>query len=76
MSFLRFSDEGSFKHLKITGTDTKYNYRVPKYSYKTLTKWYSSPVPAHTSLLLRYLFMRVVTTLELLEEAEIVTKTA
>jgi DNA polymerase zeta len=64
------------KHLKFTGTDTKYNYRVPKYSYKTLTKWYSSPVTAHASLLLRYLFMRVVTTLELLEETEIVTKTA
>jgi DNA polymerase zeta len=63
-------------HITITGIDTKYNYRVPKYSYETLTKWYRSPIPAHTSLLLRYLFMRVVTNLELLEETEIVTKTA
>jgi DNA polymerase zeta len=49
---------------------------VPKYSYETLTNWYRGPVAAHASLLLRHLFMRVVTNLELLEEADIVTKTA
>ncbi|PPQ64420.1 hypothetical protein CVT26_002127 [Gymnopilus dilepis] len=50
--------------------------RVPKYSHKTLTEWYLSPVPLHTSMLLQYLSMRVVTNLELLEETETITKTA
>ncbi|KAF8168090.1 hypothetical protein B0H34DRAFT_786325 [Crassisporium funariophilum] len=50
--------------------------RVPKYSFKTLTAWYQSLVPAQTLLLFQFLDMRVATNLELLEEAETVTKTA
>uniref|UniRef100_A0A8H7YAJ4 DNA polymerase n=1 Tax=Psilocybe cubensis TaxID=181762 RepID=A0A8H7YAJ4_PSICU len=50
--------------------------RVPKYSYKTLTEWYQSPVPSHTSLLVNHFSMRAYTNLELLERTETVTKTA
>lgn len=50
--------------------------RVPRYSSKTLTEWYQSPVVAHLSLLFHHLTMRVHTNLELLEETDIVTKTA
>ena len=50
--------------------------RVPRYSFKTLTEWYQSSVVAHMSLLFQHLTMRVYTNLELLEEADVVTKTA
>ena len=50
--------------------------RVPKYSFKTLTEWYHSPVPAHTFLLFQHLSMRTVANLELLEKTETITKTA
>ncbi|CAA7265792.1 unnamed protein product [Cyclocybe aegerita] len=50
--------------------------RVPRYSFQTLTHWHSSSSTAHAWLLVRYLDMRTKTNLEILEEAEIVTKTA
>ena len=50
--------------------------RVPRYSGSTLTEWYKSSVPVHTSRLLRYMSDRTILTLEILEEAEVVTKTA
>ncbi|KIM48192.1 hypothetical protein M413DRAFT_439909 [Hebeloma cylindrosporum] len=50
--------------------------RVPKYSFKTLTEWYQSPIPAHTFLLFQHLSMRSIANLELLEKTETITKTA
>lgn len=50
--------------------------RVPYYSYQTLTVWYHSDAPVHRSYLYQHLQMRVVTNLQLLEETEMVTKTA
>jgi len=51
-------------------------HRVPKYSFKTLTEWYHSPVPAHIFLLFQYLLMRTSANLDLLEKTETITKTA
>jgi hypothetical protein len=53
-----------------------YACRVPRYSFETLTEWYRSPVVAHLSLLFQHLTMRVHANLELLEETDVVTKTA
>ncbi|KAF5313110.1 hypothetical protein D9619_003181 [Psilocybe cf. subviscida] len=50
--------------------------RVPYYSYQTLTAWYHSDTPVHQSYLFQHLQMRAVTNLQLLEETEMVTKTA
>ncbi|TFK30449.1 hypothetical protein FA15DRAFT_607802 [Coprinopsis marcescibilis] len=50
--------------------------RVPRYTSKTLSRWYHSPAPADTSQLLHYLMKKTYMTLEMLEEIEIVTKTA
>ncbi|KAF8898732.1 hypothetical protein BD779DRAFT_1485278 [Infundibulicybe gibba] len=50
--------------------------RVPHYSPATLTEWYYSPVTAHVVHVLQYFFKRTSITLQLLEEAEIITKTA
>jgi DNA polymerase zeta len=51
-------------------------YRVPKYSFKTLTEWYHSPVPAHAFLLFQHLLMRTIANLDLLDKTETITKTA
>ncbi|CCM07100.1 uncharacterized protein FIBRA_09427 [Fibroporia radiculosa] len=50
--------------------------RTPWYSCETLTKWYRSTSPYHTSDLLRYFSNRVVMVLEVLDVAEVVTKNA
>jgi DNA polymerase zeta len=50
--------------------------RVPRYSDSTLTEWYKSSVSGHTSRVLRYMSDRTLLLLEMLEEAEVVTKTA
>ncbi|KAI0793498.1 hypothetical protein C8Q75DRAFT_565280 [Abortiporus biennis] len=50
--------------------------RTPKYSTTTLASWYTSDVPEHTSRLLRYFAERTTTVIELLDSAEVVTKTA
>lgn len=52
------------------------HYRVPSYSTTTLSKWYDSSVPNHMVTLLRYMITRVSATLQILEESEVVTKTA
>lgn len=52
------------------------HYRVPSYSTATLSKWYDSSVPNHMVTLLRYMITRVSATLQILEESEVVTKTA
>lgn len=50
--------------------------RIPFYSTTTLSMWYDSPVPSHMVTLLRYMLTYVCTTLKILEQSEIVTKTA
>ncbi|KAG6332362.1 hypothetical protein ID866_6727 [Astraeus odoratus] len=51
-------------------------YRVPHYKPSTLTEWFNSPVPAHTSRVLRYFLDRTLMNLDILEESQTVTKTA
>ncbi len=46
------------------------------YSPYTLTQWYNSPVPEHADRVLRYFARRSTMVLEILDAAEIVTKTA
>ncbi|KAH7930979.1 hypothetical protein BV22DRAFT_1053576 [Leucogyrophana mollusca] len=50
--------------------------RVPRYSSSTLTSWYHSSDPAHTSRTLQYFSDRVSMNLEILKEAETITKNA
>jgi DNA polymerase zeta len=50
--------------------------RIPRYSPATLTEWYQDSIPGHTAAVLRYFSSRTSMALELLEEAEVVTKTA
>ncbi|KAF9526453.1 hypothetical protein CPB83DRAFT_462528 [Crepidotus variabilis] len=50
--------------------------RVPRYSFRTLTEWYTSPAVVQTTLLFGHMLMRARTNLELLEETDLVTKTA
>ncbi|KAF9015170.1 hypothetical protein BDQ17DRAFT_1403881 [Cyathus striatus] len=50
--------------------------RVPHYSTNTLTDWYHSTVPMHTFFLVSYFARRAKLNLQMLEEAEIITKTA
>ncbi|TFK41148.1 hypothetical protein BDQ12DRAFT_697053 [Crucibulum laeve] len=50
--------------------------RVPKYTFKTLTEWFHSPMSARTAMLLQYFIQRTVMNLNILEETEVVTKTA
>lgn len=50
--------------------------RIPQYSTETLTEWYKSDVPEHTSRVLRYLTDRTTIVLEILDEAQVVTKNA
>ncbi|KAF9241374.1 hypothetical protein BU15DRAFT_87282 [Melanogaster broomeanus] len=50
--------------------------RVPRYKPSTLTEWYNSDIPVHTSRVMRYFQDRTVMTLDILKEAETTTKTA
>ncbi|KAI0689616.1 hypothetical protein BC835DRAFT_1368378 [Cytidiella melzeri] len=50
--------------------------RIPRYSAHTLTKWYNSPVPEHSSRLFSYFTSRASVCLELIDVAEVVTKNA
>ncbi|KAJ7900356.1 hypothetical protein B0H14DRAFT_3104499 [Mycena olivaceomarginata] len=50
--------------------------RTPRYGPATLKEWYEDSVPAHTSAVLRYFSSRTSMVLEILEEAQVVTKTA
>lgn len=49
---------------------------TPRYSHQTLTKWYHSDIPYHNNNLLRYFSSRTSMVLEILDAAEVVTKTA
>ncbi|KAH6917376.1 hypothetical protein BKA70DRAFT_332306 [Coprinopsis sp. MPI-PUGE-AT-0042] len=50
--------------------------RFPKYSIQTLSGWYRSPKPAHTTRLLHHMLRKTCMVLEILEETEVVTKSA
>lgn len=50
--------------------------RVPKYSPSTLTNWYRSESPTRTVSLLRYLTNCAFLNIEILNQSEVVTKTA
>ncbi|KAJ7103524.1 hypothetical protein B0H15DRAFT_919277 [Mycena belliarum] len=50
--------------------------RIPRYSSATLTEWYQDAIPAHASTVLRYFSSRTGMALKLLEETDVVAKTA
>ncbi|GLB36160.1 putative DNA polymerase type-B family protein [Lyophyllum shimeji] len=50
--------------------------RVPLYSNATLAEWYCSGVPFRTATVLRYFSDRTSMLLEILEESEVITRTA
>ncbi|KAJ7169887.1 hypothetical protein C8R46DRAFT_1162607 [Mycena filopes] len=50
--------------------------RTPRYGPATLKAWYQDSIPAHTYSVLRYFSSRTSMVLEILEETEVVTKTA
>ncbi|GBE80756.1 DNA polymerase zeta catalytic subunit [Sparassis crispa] len=50
--------------------------RTPRYSARTLTEWFNSAIPNHTASVLHYFSARTSMVLELLDAAEVVTKTA
>ncbi|KAJ7615302.1 hypothetical protein DFH06DRAFT_1062847 [Mycena polygramma] len=50
--------------------------RTPRYSHATLKEWYQDHIPGHTFTVLRYFSGRTSMVLEILEETEVVTKTA
>lgn len=50
--------------------------RVPRYSFRTLTEWYESSVVSHTASLFKHLLTRARINLEILQETDVVTKTA
>ncbi|KAF8078614.1 hypothetical protein FPV67DRAFT_1465830 [Lyophyllum atratum] len=50
--------------------------RVPRYSIATLSDWYQSGVPSHAACVLRYFSGRTSMLLDILEESEVITKTA
>ncbi|KAJ7783795.1 hypothetical protein DFH07DRAFT_997017, partial [Mycena maculata] len=49
---------------------------IPCYGPAALMEWYQDSVPGHTAIVLRYFSSRTSMVLEVLEEAEVVTKTA
>lgn len=50
--------------------------RVPRFSPETLTAWYTSKEPALVARVLQYHILRAQLVIELLEEAEIVSRNA
>ncbi|EJU02050.1 hypothetical protein DACRYDRAFT_107768 [Dacryopinax primogenitus] len=75
-----------WRHLRKELTLTSYTFenvafqvlkrRMPLYLASTLTQWFHSPVPLHTAQLIDYLLERTVTVIEILDETELITKTA
>ena len=51
-------------------------FRTPHYAPHTLTSWYYSATPEHVSRLIRYFSDRASMVLEIIDVAQIVTKTA
>ena len=50
--------------------------RVPRYAFSTLSEWYRSSVPAHSARVLRYFSDRATMVLKIIEESDVITKTA
>ncbi|ODN98467.1 DNA polymerase zeta subunit [Cryptococcus wingfieldii CBS 7118] len=50
--------------------------RIPHYSSSSLTAMWKSQTPAHASRVLKYFFQRAVINVEIIDQAEIITKTA
>jgi len=50
--------------------------RVPKYSAVTLDKWFDSDIPFQTVQVVKYFLNRTVMVLDMLDKAEVITKTA
>ncbi|KAF5370238.1 hypothetical protein D9615_010070 [Tricholomella constricta] len=50
--------------------------RIPRYSNATLSEWYHMGTPFRTACVLRYFLDRTSILLEILEESEVITKTA
>lgn len=50
--------------------------RIPRYAFSTLSEWHRSNVPAHSARILRYFSNRTGMVLKILEESDIITKTA
>ncbi|KZT52402.1 hypothetical protein CALCODRAFT_520743 [Calocera cornea HHB12733] len=75
-----------WRHLRKELTLTSYTFenvafqvlkrRTPLYPASTLTQWYYSPIPLHTVQLIDYLLERTVMVIEILDETELITKTA
>jgi hypothetical protein len=51
-------------------------YRVPYYTAETLTTWFKSTVPGQTSRVIDYFMDRTAMVLEILDEADVITKNA
>ncbi|GAA98029.1 uncharacterized protein L969DRAFT_93351 [Mixia osmundae IAM 14324] len=50
--------------------------RTPHYTHRTLTRWYTDDSPAHTARVLQYWLRRASIDIELLDEAEIISRNA
>ncbi|GJJ09693.1 hypothetical protein Clacol_003917 [Clathrus columnatus] len=50
--------------------------RIPKYTQATLTEWMSNSIPSQVARVLRHLLNRALMTLQILDKADVITKTA
>lgn len=60
----------------VRGFTHKMWLRVPNYSGKTLTEWHGSRVPSRMVRLLKYWADRTATILDLLDQTEVIIRTA
>jgi len=49
---------------------------IPNYSAETLTTWFRSDIPSQTARVVEYFMDRTAMVLEILDEAEVITKNA
>lgn len=66
-------------HVESIGRFAEASYhllRVPRFSYATLTNWYTSAMPHLVARVLQYHLMKVQLVIDLLDEAEIVSRNA
>jgi hypothetical protein len=57
-------------------SSTQWVYRIPLYTAATLSEWFRSAIPAHAAKLLDYLRNRASLVLDMLDQADFITKTA
>lgn len=62
--------------LQVRPTNKPRLARVPRFSFSTLTTWFQDSTPAHTISVMRHFRERVFMVLEILDEADVVTKNA